>query len=108
CALSACMALTMSSLSFAAGETSSSVPDENPSPAELLEGAEYAEDQLLVMFDDSKSNRTIKKVVDKYDGEVENIVKDDENKTAKINIADDKSIERAILELQSDKNVEFV
>lgn len=56
---------------------------------ENLEEAEYAKDELLVIFDGNVSNSSINKIVESKDADCEEIIKTDDSKIAQITISSD-------------------
>ena len=77
--------------------------------ADLLEDREYAEDQLLVIYEDGISNKKIRQSAAESDAEVLDITSTiDEEKTAVVSIAEEDSMEEAIEKFRQDDRVAYV
>lgn len=75
--------------------------------SELLNDKEYKSDELIVVFDDNYSNKTIKSVVASEDATVKNIKQlDDDTKSVRVKVSDD--LETAIDNFSDNPRVSYV
>lgn len=75
---------------------------------ENLKQAEYAKDELIVIFDDNVSNTTINKIVESKEADCEDIIKTDDSKIAQVTISSDDEMIDAIKSFDSVPSVELV
>lgn len=108
--LAATMVVTQSSVVMAqsvsqgqTGKTGSSFA--RATAGQMLKGQHYAKNELIVTFDDSMKKKNIRDIVEKRDAEVERIVTVDDEKAAKITIAEGDTMKAAIQKFQQDPRV---
>lgn len=79
------------------------------SAEEMLSAGEYAENQLIVVFNDDVSDKKIDSIVDKQDGECTEITDISEDlKAAQVEVNEDTALEDAIEDFSSNPKVAYV
>lgn len=72
---------------------------------DILKGKEYKKDEVIVIFKDDTSNKTINKIVKGNDASLENIIKVDESKIVQATISDDTTLKEAIKDFSNSSKV---
>ena len=76
---------------------------------EMLEQTEYKEGELIVIFKDGLSNRTIKSVVKNEDASCKDIIEvSEDNKASLVEISNEDTMEEAIEKFKDNDKVEYV
>ena len=106
CLLSMTLVVTMCPFSSIV-HAETGVPNEQVIPAsEMLDGADYKADELIVTFDDSLSNKKIENIVEKKDSNVEQIVNlSEDEKVVQVTVDGNTSMEETIEKFQQDNRV---
>ncbi len=77
--------------------------------SDLTDGMEYADDELIVSYDDSMTDRKIEKDVEKMDGEVEEILEEPSgDKAARVRLSGGEGVEEALAKYLTDDKVQDV
>ena len=107
-------AIVLGQLSAAAAVSAEADVTTDPVPAaptgetveELLDsGRDYAEDQLIVTFEDSTSDQKIEQIVENQDASCEDITALTDEKIAQVTIAQEDTLEDALQKFQEDSRV---
>lgn len=106
CLLSLALVGTMCPFSSAVYAETDVPSEQAVSASEMLDGADYKADELIVTFNDSLSNKKIESIVEKKDSNVEQIVSlSEDEKVAQIAVDGDTSMEETIEKFQQDNRV---
>ncbi|MCI7327748.1 MAG: S8 family serine peptidase [Hornefia butyriciproducens] len=84
----------------------SNVAARQQTASELLKGRKYAKQELIVTYDDSTSNKSIRKNVENHDATAEKIITANEDeKAVRVKLDQGDSMKEAIQEFQNDRKV---
>ncbi|MDO4369225.1 MAG: S8 family serine peptidase, partial [bacterium] len=72
---------------------------------DLFKGKEYKDDEVIVIFKDDVSNKSIEKIVSYNDASLDEIIKVDDNKIVQATISDDSNLKDTIKDLSNSSKV---